>query len=121
MKTRHFLTLSSTLIILVLLSGFSSPPKEMNTAYTISLSSTPVNGNTEYDVRVTYASGNQAYQLTMITGFMILSGNPVDSNPNGYTVFHIKTYPNVTHIVGKIDAWVCSPACSWTDSQNFAF
>jgi hypothetical protein len=121
MKTKRVLVLSSTLVILILLSGFSSPQRKMNTAYSISLSSTPVVGDTEYDIRVTYASGNHAYKLTMITGFMILSKNPVDINAGGYTVFHIKTYPMVTHIVGRIDAWVCSPSCTWTDYQNFAF
>ncbi|MEQ8572797.1 MAG: hypothetical protein RIB63_01950 [Fulvivirga sp.] len=93
----------------------------MNTSYTISLDNVPIYGNREYNVIVSYASGNAAYRLRPGTGFYIIGSSSKDVTPGEATVFRIKTYPNTFYIVGTVDALAAPSYSGWTDAKNFSF
>ena len=121
MKTKRILLQSFFPILLVVLSSFSAPVRSLNSSFTVSLSNSPVYGNTEYNLIVSYASGNHAYTLTPFTGFYIIGSSAKDVTSGQNTVFRIKTYPNVYYISGKVEAITCSPSCAPSGYQYFGF
>jgi hypothetical protein len=120
MKAKRILLQFCLSIVLMALLSFS-PVESLNSSFTISLSNAPVQGNTEYNLIVSYASGNNAYQVTPYTGFFFVGASSKDVAPGQNTVFRIKTYPYVYHIAGNVTAITCSPSCASSGSQYFGF